>query len=264
MFQKMAESVGNILLNQLQGPAELAAGQAGEARLSTESTGDMILSADTSKILKPVYDMAEQVKSEEAKRIRESMFGIPPTVRAVNPIAKGISEFLASRMYSKKISPFISNLEAEIRDVHKGQVAAKKEWDKSYDSFVGEVMSSPDQELSLYGSYMGSLKKTKNPDKAAQLTAAMDAMKTKWTKSRTPEDMARLAILNKIKPFNYSNVPVAKPSEMQRKATDTFRQYLTSMNYAVTPENKVLGIAKRPQNELKARDAERSSDAVRM
>ena len=64
MFQKLAESIGNILLNEAQGNMELAAGKAGEGDISDASTGDMNLSAQTSNLLKPVYDMAEQAKEE--------------------------------------------------------------------------------------------------------------------------------------------------------------------------------------------------------
>lgn len=264
MFQKLAESVGNILLNQVAGNADLVAGQAGEGPLDTGSTGEMFLSAETAKIMKPVYDMAAQLKDHEARRIRESMFGISPDTQAVNPVAKGVSEFLAGRMYNQKISPFISSLEKEIKETHKGQVDAKGDWNKNYDSFVTQLMGSPDPQMSTYGDYLASLKKRPDPKKTAEIQEAMNKLITSWKTQNTPENAARLAILNKIKPFNYTAVAVTSPEEMKKRATDTFRKYLTAMNYAVTPANKVLGIAKRDQNELVAREADRISDAISM
>lgn len=217
MHQKLAATLGNILLDQVQGQADLTAGQAGENPIDTGSTADMILSAETAKLMRPVYEMASRVKQIEADKIKETMFGIKTGRQAANPVSRKVSDFLASRTYNRKIAPFISTLEEEMKQANRSFIKA-------------------------------------SAAKANELTELIQ-------KSIESGDMVSANHYRKIQ----ESLPrMLSKEEMQARAADAFKRYLTSINIAVTPEGKVLGHISRDTNELLARDIERGYNASQM
>jgi len=266
MFQKLAEGIADILVNTVQDNAGLTAGKAGDAAVDTSSTQDMLDSADTSSILKSVYTMADQAKEMEAKRIREHMFGVPTTAASVNPVAKGVSDFLAARMFSKKIAPFIKNLEKEVKDTHQNEVAASGETRQQYKALVNSFLSHADPGISNYGKLLSDMEKMTDIRKRKEGQAALDAMYNMWKTRKSAEDIQRLSMINQIKPFSYNSPTVASKEQAQRRAVDMFKKYLSKMDFAVTDDNRVVGYAHHPggKNEKRIRAAEGDSNAVKM
>lgn len=269
MTDKLAALLGGMLNDYVSGTADLAAGHAGAAATGSKtsagdvvpSTNEVMLQKRLADVMKPVYQMASQAKDHEAKRIRETMFGISPTETKANPIAKGVSDFLAMRLYNRDIQPYIKAMEEEAKNDVRNAYAASAGYKDQWKNVISSFIAHPDAEVSQYGKTLSRMANTADSKTREALQNALNGMKRRWEQTKQAD---KLSLLHQLDALQSTQGQPSDFSKVQKKALTTMKAYLDSLKFNVGQDNVVRGFKKFDRNNAQMEDLQAAQDAVQM
>jgi len=269
MQDKLAALLGGMLNEYVSGASDLAAGQAGApATGSTTANGDIVPSTNEvmlqrrlADVMKPVYQMAGQAKEHEARRIRETMFGIKPDAPTANPIAKGVSEFLATRLYNRDLQPYIKAMEEEAKNNVRNSSAGEAGYGDQWKSTITSFIAHPDAEVNQYGNLLNIMSKTQDMQTKQKAQIGLNALKKRWVKTNQGD---KLALLHQLEALKSTKGKSADLGQVQKKAIRSMKTYLDSLKFNVGQDNKVRGYKTYPVNNAQMDAANQEAQAVKI